>query len=141
MFHWIVLRVLAGKPGGEYAAGGVVTIRVKRQGSMKMELWARMAGMATLTTMFGGIAVAQEPVAPKASAALTQEASKDGTTVALTLKHAIELALQNSKEIQVAKIQASVADRAAEIPSRSSCRICMRAPVRGIPTGYRKRRG
>jgi len=35
--------------------------------------------------------------------------------VALTLKHAIELALQNSKEIQVAKIQASVADRAAQI--------------------------
>jgi len=35
--------------------------------------------------------------------------------VALTLKRAIELALENSKEIQVAKIQASVADRAAQI--------------------------
>jgi outer membrane protein TolC len=35
--------------------------------------------------------------------------------LALTLKRAIELALQNSKEIQVAKIQASVADRAAQI--------------------------
>src|SRR5439155_148516 len=33
--------------------------------------------------------------------------------VALTLKHAIELALQNSQDIQVAKIQASIADRAA----------------------------
>jgi len=31
------------------------------------------------------------------------------------LKRAIELALQNSKEIQVAKIQASVADHAAQI--------------------------
>jgi outer membrane protein TolC len=35
--------------------------------------------------------------------------------VALTLRRAIELALQNSKDIQVAKIQASVADRAAMI--------------------------
>src|SRR5260370_18223060 len=35
--------------------------------------------------------------------------------MALNLKRAIELALQNSKEIQVAKIQASVADHAAQI--------------------------
>src|ERR1700751_1692220 len=35
--------------------------------------------------------------------------------IALTLKRAIELALQNSKDIQVAKIQASIADRAAMI--------------------------
>jgi outer membrane protein TolC len=35
--------------------------------------------------------------------------------IALTLRRAIELALQNSKDIQVAKIQASVADRAAMI--------------------------
>ncbi len=35
--------------------------------------------------------------------------------IALTLKRAIELALQNSKDIQVAKIQASVADKAALI--------------------------
>src|SRR5258708_13810147 len=35
--------------------------------------------------------------------------------VALTLKRAIQLALQNSKDIQVAKIQASVADHAALI--------------------------
>src|SRR5205807_8031837 len=43
------------------------------------------------------------------------EASKDGAPVALTLKRAIELAVENSKEIQVAKIQASVADRVAQI--------------------------
>src|SRR5258707_898240 len=42
-----------------------------------------------------------------------QEAS--ATPMALTLKRAIELALQNSKDIQVAKIQASVADKAALI--------------------------
>jgi outer membrane protein len=35
--------------------------------------------------------------------------------VALTLKRAVELALANSKDIQVARIQASVADRAAMI--------------------------
>jgi outer membrane protein len=38
-----------------------------------------------------------------------------GAPVALTLKHAIELALQNSKDIQVAKLQASLADRSAII--------------------------
>jgi outer membrane protein len=38
-----------------------------------------------------------------------------GTSVALTLKRAIELALQNSKEIQVAKLQARLADHSAQI--------------------------
>jgi outer membrane protein TolC len=42
-----------------------------------------------------------------------QEAS--APAIALTLKRAIELALQNSKDIQVAKIQASIADKAALI--------------------------
>src|SRR6266852_3749944 len=37
------------------------------------------------------------------------------SAISLTLKRAIELALQNSKDIQLAKIQASVADRAAQI--------------------------
>ena len=41
--------------------------------------------------------------------------SNAASPVTLTLKRAIELALQNSKEIQVAKIQASVADHAAQI--------------------------
>jgi outer membrane protein len=44
----------------------------------------------------------------------TTPASKPGV-VLLTLKHAIELALQNSKDIQVAKLQASLADRSAMI--------------------------
>ena len=45
-------------------------------------------------------------------------AAQDASTpqpIALTLKRAIELALQNSKDIQVAKIQTSVADSAALI--------------------------
>jgi outer membrane protein len=45
----------------------------------------------------------------------TTQAPSSATPVALTLKRAIELALQNSKDIQVAKIQASVADHAAQI--------------------------
>ena len=53
-----------------------------------------------LVTLFAATAtVAQEAPAP----------------VALTLRRAIELALENSKDIQVAKIQASVADHAAMI--------------------------
>ncbi len=51
-------------------------------------------------------------------AARAQDAAPPGSNtaaVSLTLKRAIELALQNSKDIQVAKIQASIADHAALI--------------------------
>src|SRR5437879_2132972 len=82
---------------------------------MKMQLLGRVAGMAALLLLCRGAVGAQEASAPKASRPAVLEASKDGPPLALTLKRAIELALQNSKEIQVAKIQASVADRAAQI--------------------------
>jgi len=49
------------------------------------------------------------------SASLSAQEAPAPPRVALTLKRAIELALQNSKDIQVAKIQATVADRAAMI--------------------------
>ncbi|PYT46271.1 MAG: hypothetical protein DMG47_05415 [Acidobacteria bacterium] len=84
-------------------------------GSMKMQLPGRVAGMIVLLMLCVGAASAQTPSAPNASQPAGQEAPKEGMPVALTLKRAIELALQNSKEIQVAKIQASVADRAAQI--------------------------
>jgi len=58
----------------------------------------------------GAAAVAVVFLAVSGSA---QEAS--APPIALTLKRAIELALQNSKDIQVAKIQASIADKAALI--------------------------
>jgi outer membrane protein len=80
-----------------------------------MRLLGRVAGMSALLVISSGAARAQEISAPKAKQAAAVEASNATTPVALTLKHAIELALQNSKEIQVAKIQASVADRAAQI--------------------------
>jgi outer membrane protein len=72
-------------------------------------------GMAALVVLCGGAAKAQETSAPKANPPAAQEAPKDAAPVALTLKRAIELALRNSKDIQVAKIQASVADHAAQI--------------------------
>jgi outer membrane protein TolC len=59
-----------------------------------------------ILAMFSGRAGAQEG---------TTQAPSSAAPVALTLKRAIELALQNSKDIQVAKIQASVADHAAQI--------------------------
>src|SRR6267143_1738509 len=83
--------------------------------SMKMQSLGRVAGMTALLVLCGGAARAQETSAPKSSQTAAPEAPKDGAAVALTLKRAIELALENSKEIQVAKIQASVADRAAQI--------------------------
>src|SRR5690349_18723821 len=83
--------------------------------SMKMQLPGRVGVMTALLVLYGGAASAQTPSAPSASQPAAPEAPKQGTPVALTLKRAIELALQNSKEIQVAKIQASVADRAAQI--------------------------
>ena len=70
-----------------------------------------IAGFALL---FGNVVAAQEAPAPKQAEPPAQNATS-GAPVAVTLKHAIELALQNSKEIQVAKIQASVADHAAQI--------------------------
>ncbi len=79
-----------------------------------MRLRGQVAGMAAVLLLGGG-AGAQEVPAPKASQPAAQEASNASAPVVLTLKHTIELALQNSKEIQVAKIQASVADRASKI--------------------------
>lgn len=46
---------------------------------------------------------------------LSAQEISTASPIALTLKRAIELALQNSKDIQVAKIQTSIADRAAMI--------------------------
>src|SRR5215813_4225272 len=61
----------------------------------------RLVVCAIVGFSLGGPLGAQEPAAPE--------------PVRLTLRRAIELALENSKDIQVAKIQASVADRAAMI--------------------------
>ena len=50
-----------------------------------------------------------------AQEAQPQPQTSSPTVVSLTLKRAIELALQNSKDIQIAKLQASLANRSAMI--------------------------
>jgi outer membrane protein len=77
-----------------------------------MRLLRTVVSIATWTTLCGG-AGAQENPTPKP--AEPSAPTGGAAPVAVTLKRAIELALQNSKEIQVAKIQASVADHAAQI--------------------------
>lgn len=77
-----------------------------------MRLLPTVVGVAILASFCGAVG-AQENAAPKPAEPGAQAASP--VPVALTLKHAVELALQNSKEIQVARIQASVADHAAQI--------------------------
>ena len=69
---------------------------------MKMKRLGGLTGVAAVLALFAATAGAQESPSSTAPAALT-------------LKRAIDLALRNSKEIQVAKIQASVADHAAQI--------------------------
>src|SRR5438874_8690795 len=77
-----------------------------------MRLLRTAVGVATLTTLCAGVK-AQESSAPKPAEPYPQTAS--GAPVELTMKRTVELELQNSKEIQDAKIQASVADHAAQI--------------------------
>lgn len=86
---------------------------------MRMLKWGCAA---LLVTSLSGIARAQDSPQPKpdalvmlqAEAAAAQQPTA-GAPLALTLKHTIELALQNSKDIQAARIQASLANRSALI--------------------------
>ena len=78
-----------------------------------MQFLRGVVGVAGLLLLCGAALDAQEtpPAKPAESGAQIVAA----TPMAVSLKRAIELALLNSKEIQVAKIQASVADHAAQI--------------------------
>jgi outer membrane protein TolC len=78
-----------------------------------MQFLRGVAGVAGLLLVCGRVLAAQETPAPKPAESSAQTALASPSAV--TLKRAIELALLNSKEIQVAKIQASVADHAAQI--------------------------
>ncbi len=62
-------------------------------------------------------AVLQAPAAaqPAGTSAAVGAPQGQGVPVALTLKSAIEMALRNSKDIQVAKLQASVAEHASQV--------------------------
>ena len=78
-----------------------------------MQFLRGVVGVAGLLLLCGAALDAQETPPAKPADSSAQIAA--ATPTALSLKRAIELALLNSKEIQVAKIQASVADHAAQI--------------------------
>jgi outer membrane protein len=71
----------------------------------------------TLTLLTAASFTSAPAQAQDAAAPQTQAQATFGTpaTVSLTLKRAIELALQNSKDLQVAKLQTTLADRSAYI--------------------------
>jgi outer membrane protein len=73
----------------------------------------RVAVGAALLGMVGLATPAQEPrsIGVASDSAVPRDSAPAG--VSLTLKRAVELALQNSHDIQLAKIQASLAERAA----------------------------
>lgn len=60
-------------------------------------------------------AVLQSPGAQQSTSNASVQTATPTGPVALTLKSAIEMALRNSKDIQVAKLQASVADHASQL--------------------------
>src|ERR1700739_1469061 len=68
--------------------------------------WKRWAACGTLLLASAGASL---------KAQNTAETASSGTAVVLTLKCSIDLALQNSKDIQLAKIQARVADNSANM--------------------------
>src|SRR6266852_2759474 len=65
--------------------------------------------------LVAGLALLVAPTIPVQAQQAPQPQSTSPTAVSLTLKRAIELALQNSKDIQIAKLQASLANRSAMI--------------------------
>ncbi|HUL16434.1 MAG TPA: TolC family protein [Terriglobales bacterium] len=74
-----------------------------------MRAFSKVAGSILALGLFGIPAVAQEVASPAASQ------SGGPAPVALTLKKTIDLALENSKDIQLAKIQERLADHSALI--------------------------
>lgn len=76
-----------------------------------MRLVRTAVSVAAAAMILCGGAGAQETSAPKP----VEPSAQNAAPAVMTLKRAIELALQNSKELQVAKIQARVADHAALI--------------------------
>ena len=68
-----------------------------------------LVGLALLAMLDAAAAVRARETAPASQPAAS------ATPVVLTLKRAIEMALQNSKDIQVAKLQASLATHSAQI--------------------------
>ncbi len=99
---------------------------------MKKERFRRYKSRAICCGLIAGVLLAASSAVVCAQEASSQESSVSaGGPVALTLKRAIELALQNSRDIQVAKLQASLADRSSMV-TRSQF---LPNSVRGIGLG------
>jgi outer membrane protein TolC len=73
---------------------------------------ATVSAQTTAVLQTPGAQAAAQPAGTSAAAGVPQG---QGVPVALTLKSAIEMALRNSKDIQVAKLQASVAEHASQV--------------------------
>jgi len=83
---------------------------------MKKARFRRYKNRAIPCGLIAGVLLAASSAVVRAQEASSQEFSVSaGAPVALTLKRAIELALQNSRDIQVAKLQASLADRSSMV--------------------------
>ena len=101
------------------------------------------AGGAALLLIFGANVRAQTAAylqSPSGQAGKAQPAGagaggQQGAPVALTLKSAIEMALRNSKDIQIAKLQASLAT--ARVPGEQSGIFA--EFVRGVGSGLHVR--
>lgn len=76
---------------------------------------SKAAGCVSLLMFLCGAARAQVLSAAPAPNSAAAQAPQQASPVALTLKGAIEMALRNSKDIQVAKLQASVAEHASQL--------------------------
>jgi len=77
-----------------------------------MRVLRMVVRVAALAMLCEGAGAQESPVLKPAESSTQKESA---APISVTLRRAIELALQNSKELQVAKIQASVADHAAQI--------------------------
>ena len=83
---------------------------------MKKAHFRRYESRAIAWGLIAGVLLAASSAVVCAQEASSQESSVSaGAPVVLTLKRAIELALQNSRDIQVAKLQASLADRSSMV--------------------------
>lgn len=80
-----------------------------------MRIARKAAGCASLLMFLCGAAQAQAPAVAPAPDTFAAPVPQQAHPVALTLKGAIEMALRNSKDIQVAKLQASVAEHASQL--------------------------
>ena len=83
---------------------------------MKKARFRRYKSTAIAWGLIAGVLLAASSAVVCAQDASSQESRVSaGAPVALTLKRAIELALQNSRDIQVTKLQVSLADRSSMI--------------------------